>query len=58
MLGAADWLAVAETARRARVGRAAVWRWQRRYAEEGVDGLLRDKTRKPAQPSQARRPAT
>jgi hypothetical protein len=25
----------------------AVWRWQRRYAEAGVDGLLRDKTRKP-----------
>jgi len=27
--------------------RPAVWRWQRRYAEEGIDGLLRDKTRKP-----------
>ena len=25
----------------------AVWRWQARYAEQGVDGLLRDKTRKP-----------
>jgi len=24
-----------------------VWRWQVRYAEQGVDGLLRDKTRKP-----------
>jgi hypothetical protein len=24
-----------------------VWRWQRRFAEEGIDGLLRDKTRKP-----------
>jgi transposase len=24
-----------------------VWRWQRRYAEQGVEGLLRDKTRKP-----------
>jgi len=24
-----------------------VWRWQQRFAEEGVDGLLRDKTRKP-----------
>jgi hypothetical protein len=22
-----------------------VWRWQQRFAEEGVDGLLRDKTR-------------
>ena len=34
-------------AREARVSRPAVWRWQQRYAEEGVDGLLRDKTRKP-----------
>ena len=24
-----------------------VWRWQQRYVEEGVDGLLRDKTRPP-----------
>jgi hypothetical protein len=24
-----------------------VWRWQQRFAEAGVDGLLRDKTRKP-----------
>jgi Homeodomain-like domain len=24
-----------------------VWRWQRRYAEAGVEGLLRDKTRRP-----------
>jgi hypothetical protein len=24
-----------------------VWRWQRRFAEAGVDGLLRDATRKP-----------
>ena len=30
------------------VSRPAVWRWQRRYAEQGVNGLLRDnKTRKP-----------
>ena len=27
--------------------RPAVWRWQARYAEHGVEGLLRDKTRKP-----------
>ena len=25
--------------------RSAVWRWQERYIDEGVDGLLRDKTR-------------
>jgi hypothetical protein len=24
-----------------------VWRWQQRFSEEGVDGLLRDKSRKP-----------
>jgi Homeodomain-like domain len=36
-----------EVARRASVSRPAVWRWQARYAEQGVDGLLRDKTRKP-----------
>jgi transposase len=29
------------------VSRPTVWRWQQRYAESGVEGLLRDKTRKP-----------
>ena len=29
------------------VSRPTVWRWQQRYAEVGVEGLLRDKTRKP-----------
>jgi transposase len=47
VLAAADRLSVAEVARRAGVGRPAVWRWQRRFAEAGVDGLLRDATRKP-----------
>ena len=47
ILGSAARLSVAEVARRARVGRPAVWRWQRRFAEAGVDGLLRDATRKP-----------
>ncbi len=42
-----DRLDVAAVARRAGSSRPAVWRWQRRYAEAGVDGLLRDKTRKP-----------
>lgn len=40
-------LSVLEIARRAGVSRPAVWRWQQRYGEEGVDGLLRDKTRPP-----------
>ena len=40
-------LPVQEVARRAGVSRPAVWRWQQRFAEEGVEGLLRDKTRPP-----------
>ena len=30
--------------------KATVWRWQKRYMKEGVEGLLRDKTRKPGKP--------
>jgi len=29
------------------VSRPMVWRWQQRFAEAGVEGLLRDKTRQP-----------
>ena len=47
VLCSADRLPVQEVARRAGVSRPAVWRWQARYAEQGVHGLLRDKTRKP-----------
>ena len=47
ILHAAERLEVAEVARRAGISRPAVWRWQQRFAEAGVDGLLRDKTRKP-----------
>jgi transposase len=47
ILQSAARLSVAEVARRAGVGRPAVWRWQGRFAEAGVDGLLRDATRKP-----------
>ncbi len=50
ILGSADRLTVAAIARRAAVGRPAVWRWQRRFGEAGVDGLLRDATRKPGKP--------
>ena len=42
--------AVAEVARLAGLSRRAVWRWQQRFAEAGVDGLLRDKTRQPGKP--------
>ena len=47
ILFSAERLPVLEVAARAEVSRPAVWRWQLRYAEQGVDGLLRDKTRKP-----------
>ena len=30
--------------------KVTVWRWQKRFMEEGVEGLLRDKTRKPGKP--------
>ena len=50
VLLSADRLPVLQVARRAGVSRPAVWRWQRRYAEQGVDGLLRDKTRPPGKP--------
>jgi hypothetical protein len=43
----ADRLPVLAVARQSGASRPAVWRWQQRFAEQGVDGLLRDKTRKP-----------
>ena len=36
-----------ELMRRTGQSKPTVWRWQARYAEAGVDGLLRDKTRPP-----------
>ena len=42
--------AVQQIANQLGVSRPMVWRWQQRFAEEGVDGLLRDKTRKPGKP--------
>ena len=50
ILHSAERLDVPEVARRAGISRPAVWRWQQRFAEAGVDGLLRDKTRKPGKP--------
>jgi hypothetical protein len=38
---------VIEVAWQTSVSRTAVRRWQRRLAEPGIDGLLRDRTRKP-----------
>ncbi|MFD0939054.1 IS630 family transposase, partial [Methylobacterium trifolii] len=47
VLLSAERLSVLEVARRAGASRPAVWRWQKRFAEEGVEGLLHDKTRPP-----------
>ena len=41
---------VAEIARAVGMSRPSVWRWQRRFAEAGVDGLVRDRTRPPGTP--------
>ena len=50
ILASAERLEVAAIARHAGISRPAVWRWQQRFAEAGVDGLLHDKTRKPGKP--------
>jgi transposase len=42
-----DGLGTMEIMRRTGQSKPTVWRWQARYAEAGVDGLLRDKTRPP-----------
>ena len=45
MLATADGLGTATIMRTAGVSKTAVWRWQERFMSEGVDGLLRHKTR-------------
>ncbi|WP_176500503.1 IS630 family transposase [Sphingomonas sp. HMP9] len=47
VLVSSERLTVQEVARRTGASRPAVWRWQARYAAQGVEGLLRDKTRPP-----------
>ena len=47
VLLSADRLPVLAVARQTDASRPAVWRWQQRFADEGVEGLLRDKTRQP-----------
>lgn len=47
VLLSADRPAVLEGVRQTGASRPARWRWQQRFAQEGADGLLRDKTRKP-----------
>ena len=45
VLLSADGLGTHAIMREAGVSKTAVWRWQDRFAQEGVAGLLRDKTR-------------
>jgi len=45
VLAAASRRPVQQVATETDVSRAMVWRWQQRFAEDGPDGLLRDKTR-------------
>jgi transposase len=50
ILATAEGLGTAAIMRRARVSKPCVRRWQARFVAEGVNGLLRDKTRKPGTP--------
>ncbi len=50
ILLSADGVGTHETTRRTGKSKTCVWRWQERFMEEGVDGLLRDKTRPPRIP--------
>ena len=47
VLATADGHGTSEIMRRSGTSKPAVWRWQERYINEGVDGLVRDKTRPP-----------
>ncbi len=46
----ADGAGTMEIARRTGTSKPTVWRWQRRFMEAGVDGVVRDKTRPPGIP--------
>jgi transposase len=50
VLCTADGLGTVEIMRTAGISKTAVWRWQERFMAEGVEGLLRDKTRPPGTP--------
>ena len=51
VLASADRQSAQRVAQTIGVSRPTVWRWQQRFAEIGVEGLLRDKTRKPGKTS-------
>jgi transposase len=50
ILATADGYGTAEIMRRSGKSKPVVWTWQARFMAEGVEGLLRDKTRKPGKP--------
>jgi transposase len=50
LLASVDHVPVQHVADAVGVSRPMVWRWQQRFAEEGINGLLRDKTRLPGTP--------
>jgi len=50
VLLSADGLGTNEIIRRTGKSKTCVWRWQERFMREGVDGLLRDKTRPSRKP--------
>src|SRR5213083_3525486 len=45
VLLSADRVGTVEIMRRTGKSKTCVWRWQERFMAEGIDGLLRDKTR-------------
>jgi hypothetical protein len=47
ILATADGCGTAEIMRRSGKSKPVVWRWQARFMAQGVEGLTRDKTRKP-----------
>ncbi len=55
VLLSADGVGTNEIMRRTGTSKTCVWRWQQRFMEEGVDGLLRDKTRPRGSLGSARR---
>src|SRR4030081_1591389 len=51
ILATADGCGTAEIMRRSGKSKPEVWTWQARFMAEGVEGLLREKTRKPGKPT-------
>ena len=47
ILATAEGCGTLEIIRRSGLSKPVVWRWQERFMQEGMDGLLRDKTRPP-----------